>query len=55
MNGGVSFIPERHFAKDFPKSEVQVDLLAHLPIADPRHCEMLLRPAVRLIFTVQKW
>jgi hypothetical protein len=40
MDGGVDSIPERAFAKDFPKSEVQVDLLAHFSIADPRHCEI---------------
>jgi hypothetical protein len=49
------FIPEIDLAKNFPKSEVQVDLLAHFSVADSRHCELLLRPAVRLIFTARKW
>jgi hypothetical protein len=48
MDGGVDSIPERAFAKDFPKSKIQIDLLAHLSVADPRHCEMLLKVEGRL-------
>lgn len=48
MDGGVDFIPERAFAKDLPKSEVQVDLLAHLSVAESRHCEVLLKVEGRL-------
>ena len=48
MDGGVDFIPERAFAKDLPKSEVQVDLLAHLSVAESRHCGMLVLVEGRL-------
>jgi hypothetical protein len=48
MNDGEDSIPERAFAKHFPKSEVQVDLLAHLPVAESRHCEMLVLVEGRL-------
>jgi hypothetical protein len=55
-DGGVGSIPKRAFAKDFPKSEVQVDLLAHLSVANSWHCGMLLRPAgCEVDFTVRKW
>ena len=48
MDEDLDPIPERAFAKDFPKSEVQVDLLAHLPVAESRHCEMLVLVEGRL-------